>query len=63
MLYKTGPLGLHQQQTDASLAKANGARLEIDATLGEGTVVALVFPKDRVARSAKPGDQAATSSN
>jgi two-component system cell cycle sensor histidine kinase PleC len=47
----------------ASLAKANGARLEIDATLGEGTVVALVFPKDRVARSAKPGDQAATSSN
>jgi signal transduction histidine kinase len=36
------PLGL-------SLAKANGARLEIDSTPGEGTVVALIFPKDRVA--------------
>jgi len=33
-----------------SLAKANGARLEIDSTPGEGTVVALIFPKDRVAR-------------
>jgi signal transduction histidine kinase len=33
-----------------NLAKANGARLEIDSTLGEGTVVALIFPKDRVAR-------------
>lgn len=32
-----------------SLAKANGARLEIDSTRGEGTVVALIFPKDRVA--------------
>lgn len=31
------------------LAKANGARLEIDSTPGEGTVVALIFPKDRVA--------------
>jgi two-component system, cell cycle sensor histidine kinase PleC len=34
-----------------SLAKANGARLEIDSTPGEGTVVALIFPKDRVAPS------------
>jgi two-component system, cell cycle sensor histidine kinase PleC len=33
-----------------SLAKADGARLEIDSTPGEGTVVALIFPKDRVAR-------------
>jgi two-component system, cell cycle sensor histidine kinase PleC len=32
-----------------SLARANGARLEIDSTRGEGTVVALIFPKDRVA--------------
>ncbi len=32
-----------------SLAKANGARLEIDSTPGEGTVVALVFPKGCVA--------------
>jgi signal transduction histidine kinase len=32
-----------------SLARANGARLEIDSTQGEGTVVALIFPKDRVA--------------
>jgi two-component system cell cycle sensor histidine kinase PleC len=31
------------------LARANGARLEIDSTPGEGTAVALVFPKDRVA--------------
>jgi two-component system, cell cycle sensor histidine kinase PleC len=46
----------------SSLAKANGARLEIDSTLGEGTVVALVFPKDRVARS-KPVDKATQSSN
>jgi len=30
------------------LAKSNGARLEIDSTRGEGTVVALIFPKDRV---------------
>jgi signal transduction histidine kinase len=35
-----------------SLAKANGARLEIDSTPGEGTVVALIFPKDRVANRA-----------
>jgi K+-sensing histidine kinase KdpD len=33
----------------SSLAKANGARIEIDSTPGDGTVVALVFPKDRVA--------------
>jgi hypothetical protein len=32
-----------------SLAKANGARLEIDSKPGEGTAVALIFPKDRVA--------------
>jgi signal transduction histidine kinase len=32
-----------------SLAKANGARLEIDSVPGEGTAVALIFPKDRVA--------------
>jgi two-component system, cell cycle sensor histidine kinase PleC len=32
-----------------SLAKANGARLEIDSTPGEGTVVALIFPKSCVA--------------
>ena len=31
-----------------SLAEANGARLEIDSALGEGTAVALVFPRDRV---------------
>jgi signal transduction histidine kinase len=34
-----------------SLAKANGARLEIDSVPGEGTAVALIFPKDRVAAS------------
>lgn len=33
-----------------SLAKANGARLEIDSTPGEGTAVALVFAKGRVAQ-------------
>jgi signal transduction histidine kinase len=32
-----------------SLARANSARLEVDSTPGEGTVIALVFPKDRVA--------------
>jgi len=31
-----------------NLAEANGARLEIDSALGEGTAVALVFPRDRV---------------
>jgi len=31
-----------------SLAEQNGARLEIDSALGEGTAVALVFPRDRV---------------
>jgi two-component system, cell cycle sensor histidine kinase PleC len=30
------------------LAEANGARLEIDSALNEGTAVALVFPRDRV---------------
>lgn len=34
-----------------SLAEANGARLEIDSAPNEGTAVALIFPKDRVARS------------
>lgn len=33
------------------LAKANGARLEIDSAPNEGTAVALIFPKDRVAQS------------
>jgi signal transduction histidine kinase len=37
-----------------SLARANGARLEIDSTPGEGTVVALIFPRDRVVRQS-PG--------
>lgn len=32
-----------------SLAKANGARLEIDSAAGEGTAVALIFPKERLA--------------
>jgi two-component system, cell cycle sensor histidine kinase PleC len=32
-----------------SLAKSNGARLEIDSTPGEGTAVALIFAKDRLA--------------
>ena len=31
------------------LAKANEARLEVDSKPGEGTAVALIFPKDRVA--------------
>lgn len=31
-----------------SLAQANGARLEIDSAVGEGTAVALIFPRDRV---------------
>jgi two-component system cell cycle sensor histidine kinase PleC len=31
-----------------SLAQSNGARLEIDSKIGEGTAVALVFPRDRV---------------
>jgi signal transduction histidine kinase len=34
-----------------SLAEANGARLEIDSALSEGTAVALVFPRDRVVPS------------
>lgn len=33
------------------LAEANGARLEIDSAPNEGTAVALIFPKDRVAQS------------
>lgn len=31
-----------------SLAQQNGARLEIDSQVGEGTAVALIFPRDRV---------------
>jgi signal transduction histidine kinase len=33
------------------LAEANGARLEIDSAPNEGTAVALIFPKDRVAQA------------
>jgi signal transduction histidine kinase len=33
----------------AALAKANGARIEIDSAPGEGTAAALIFPKDRLA--------------
>jgi two-component sensor histidine kinase len=31
-----------------NLAQSNGARLEIDSSPGEGTAVALIFPRDRV---------------
>jgi signal transduction histidine kinase len=31
-----------------NLAQSNGARLEIDSQLGEGTAVALIFPRDHV---------------
>lgn len=34
----------------ANLAAANGARLEIDSEPGEGTAIALVFPKERLAK-------------
>ena len=34
----------------ANLAAANGARLEIDSEPNKGTAVALVFPKDRLAK-------------
>jgi len=34
----------------ANLAAANGARLEIDSERGEGTAIALVFPKERLAK-------------
>jgi signal transduction histidine kinase len=47
----------------SSLAKANGARIEIDSTPGEGTVVALVFPKDRVAQRALPPPKSASESS
>jgi two-component system, cell cycle sensor histidine kinase PleC len=33
----------------SGLAKANGARIEIDSAPGEGTAAALIFPKDRLA--------------
>ena len=36
----------------SGLAKANGARIEIDSAPGEGTAVALIFPKDRLADAA-----------
>jgi hypothetical protein len=45
---KEGGLGIGLPLAQ-SLAKANGARIEIDSTPGEGTVVALIFPKERVA--------------
>jgi signal transduction histidine kinase len=32
------------------LARANGAHLEVDSTPGEGTAVALIFPKERIAQ-------------
>jgi signal transduction histidine kinase len=38
------------------LAQSNGARLEIDSALNEGTAVALIFPKDRIAPPA-PGQK------
>ncbi len=49
----------------SSLAKANGARIEIDSTPGDGTVVALVFPKDRVAaqRALPPPRKSASESS
>lgn len=34
----------------ANLAAANGGRLEIDSEPGEGTAIALVFPKERLAK-------------
>lgn len=35
-----------------TLAESNGARLEIDSRVGEGTAVALIFPRDRVVATA-----------
>jgi len=45
---ETGGLGIGLPLA-LSLAKANGARIEIDSATGEGTAVALIFPKERVA--------------
>ena len=45
---ETGGLGIGLPLA-LSLAKANGARLEIDSAAGEGTAVALIFPKERTA--------------
>lgn len=36
-----------------NLAQSNGARLEIDSATGEGTAVALIFPRDRVVSHAR----------
>jgi signal transduction histidine kinase len=44
-----------------NLAQANGARLEIDSTLNEGTAVALIFPRDRVVARDVPAPAAAVS--
>jgi len=46
-------IGLPLAQT---LAKANGARLEIDSTPGEGTAVALIFARARVAQPTPGAD-------
>jgi signal transduction histidine kinase len=45
---ETGGLGIGLPLA-LSLAKANGARIEIDSATGEGTAVALIFPKERIA--------------
>jgi two-component system, cell cycle sensor histidine kinase PleC len=35
-----------------TLAQSNGARVEIDSAIGEGTAVALIFPRDRIVTGA-----------